>query len=136
MCIFTLFTPFRLLNFCSKPFTWFKPFNVSLCLNQCGFITKYFQPHFALQHTPHFLHEMLFLVLHKFYSRSSIIIFLILYKLLDLSLTLRATFKGRSGSVARLGCFSRTIGLRLAILLNTHLSIQNSLESRSSFQIS
>ena len=50
------------LDFCSNPFTWFKPFNVSLCLNLCGFIKKYFQPQFILQHSPHFLQEMHFLV--------------------------------------------------------------------------
>ena len=42
MCLLTLFTPFRLwLN----PFTWFKPFNVSLRLKLCGFTNSYFQPH-------------------------------------------------------------------------------------------
>ena len=70
VCMFTLFTPFRLLNFCSNPFTWFKPFNVSLCLNLCGFIKKYFQPHFVLQHSPHFLQEMHFLVLCDIFNDS------------------------------------------------------------------
>ena len=58
VCMFTLFTPFRLLIFCSNPFTWFKPFNVSLHLDLCGFIKKYFQPHFVLQqHSVNFLRE-------------------------------------------------------------------------------
>ena len=36
---------------CSYPLTWFKPFNVSLCLNLFGLIKTYFQPHFVLQHS-------------------------------------------------------------------------------------
>ena len=59
VCMFTLFTPFSL---CSNPFTWLKPFNISLRLKLCGFKIKYFWPKFALQHSLHFLPEMHFLV--------------------------------------------------------------------------
>jgi hypothetical protein len=39
------------------------PFNISLLLKLCVFIKAYFQPHFALQHSPHFLQEMHFFVI-------------------------------------------------------------------------
>ena len=52
---------------CSNPFTWFKPFNVSLRLNLCGFIKTYFQPQFVLQHSLHFMQEMHFLVYINIY---------------------------------------------------------------------
>ena len=58
-CLLHLELCFKL---CSNPLTWFKPFNISLRLHLCGFIKTYFQPHFLLQHSPHFLQEMHFLV--------------------------------------------------------------------------
>ena len=43
----------------------------------CGFIKKYFQPHFVLQHSPHFLQGMHFLVISSpflFIARAFLII--------------------------------------------------------------
>ena len=63
VCMFTLFTPFRLFNSVQIPtlfLSYLTFLNVSIYV---ALLKTYFQPHFVLQHSPHFLQEMRFLVL-------------------------------------------------------------------------
>ena len=64
VCMFTLFTPFRLWTFVQIPSLDLSHLTF---LNLCGFIKKYVQPHFVPQHSPQFLHEMHFLVIYYYF---------------------------------------------------------------------